>query len=81
MVNTVRCAAVALALLAAPAALAADVEAGRLKANTCYVWRVWPYVGDKFAPKALGVSNFCTARASVIRRAKAGATGTGGARR
>jgi cytochrome c553 len=36
MTNTVRCAAAVLALLAAPAALAAgDVEAGRTKANTC----------------------------------------------
>ena len=36
MMNSVRCAAAALALLAAPAALAAgDAEAGRLKANTC----------------------------------------------
>lgn len=36
MMNPVRCAAAALALLAAPAALAAgDAEAGRLKANTC----------------------------------------------
>jgi len=34
--NSVRCAAAVMALLAAPAALAAgDVEAGRLKANTC----------------------------------------------
>ena len=53
----------------------------RLTASTCYVWRVWPYVGNRFAPKALGVSNFCTARASVIRRAKARSTRTGGARR
>ena len=35
MVNTVRWAAAALAVLAAPGAFAADVEAGRLKANTC----------------------------------------------
>lgn len=36
MMNSVRCAAAALALLAAPAALAGgNVEAGRLKANTC----------------------------------------------
>ena len=36
MMNSVRCAAAALALLAAPAALASgDAEAGRLKANTC----------------------------------------------
>ena len=36
MIKTVRCAAVVLALLAAPATLAAGVpEAGRIKANTC----------------------------------------------
>jgi cytochrome c553 len=35
MVNTVRGAAAALALLATTNAFAADVEAGRLKANTC----------------------------------------------
>ena len=35
MMNSVRCAAAILALLAAPAALAGDGEAGRLKANTC----------------------------------------------
>lgn len=36
MMNTVRCAAAALALLAAPAALAAgNPDAGRVKANTC----------------------------------------------
>jgi cytochrome c553 len=36
MMNSVRCAAAALALAATPAALAAgDAEAGRLKANTC----------------------------------------------
>jgi hypothetical protein len=64
-----------------PKRRAVKLPKGRLKASTCYVWRVWPYVGDKFAPKALGVSNFCTARASVIRRTKARATGTGGARR
>lgn len=36
MMNSVRCAAAVLALLATPVALAAgDAEAGRLKANTC----------------------------------------------
>jgi cytochrome c553 len=36
MIHSVRCAAAALALLAAPAAFAGgDTEAGRLKANTC----------------------------------------------
>ena len=36
MMKTVRCAAAVLALLAAPLALAAgNVEAGKLKANTC----------------------------------------------
>lgn len=36
MMNSVRCAAAVVALLATPATFAAgDVEAGRLKANTC----------------------------------------------
>ena len=35
MVKTVRWAAAAVALLTAPGVLAADAEAGRLKANTC----------------------------------------------
>lgn len=35
MMNSVRCAAAILALIATPAALAGDGEAGRLKANTC----------------------------------------------
>jgi hypothetical protein len=43
----------------------------RLATGTCYVWRVWPYQGNRFAPKPLGISNFCVAKASAIRRAKA----------
>ncbi len=39
----------------------------RLRAHTCYVWRVWPYTGRAFTAKPVGVSNFCTARAKVIR--------------
>ena len=39
----------------------------KLKAGTCYVWRVWPYTGQAFTPKPVGVSNFCTASAKVIR--------------
>lgn len=39
----------------------------RLKAGTCYVWRVWPYTGQAFTPKPVGVSNFCTASSKVIR--------------
>lgn len=35
MMKTVRCAAAVLALLTVPALLAADGEAGRVKANTC----------------------------------------------
>ena len=39
----------------------------KLRAGTCYVWRVWPYTGQAFTPKPVGVSNFCTASAKVIR--------------
>ncbi len=39
----------------------------KLKAGTCYVWRVWPYTGRAFTPKPVGISNFCTASAKVIK--------------
>jgi hypothetical protein len=39
-----------------------------VKPNTCYVWRIWPYRGSKFTPKPLGISNFCVAKASVIKK-------------
>jgi hypothetical protein len=35
----------------------------RLRRGACYVWRVWPYRGDDFTRKPLGVSNFCVAKA------------------
>ena len=35
--------------------------------GTCYVWRVWPYVGSRFTGKPLGVSNFCVASAKRLR--------------
>jgi hypothetical protein len=30
-----------------------------LPKGSCYVWRVWPYMGRSFTKKPLGVSNFC----------------------
>ncbi len=36
--------------------------------GTCYVWRVWPYTGTRFTPKPLGISNFCVAKASVLKK-------------
>lgn len=39
-----------------------QVRVAGLKRGQCYVWRVWPYTGDRFTKKALGVSNFCIAR-------------------
>ena len=35
--------------------------------GTCYVWRVWPYVGSRFTGKPLGVSNFCVASSKRLR--------------
>jgi hypothetical protein len=40
----------------------------KMHAGTCYVWRVWPYTGTRFTPKPLGISNFCVAKASVLRK-------------
>jgi hypothetical protein len=34
--------------------------------GTCYVWRVWPFMGRQFTPKPLGVSNFCVASKKVL---------------
>ena len=34
-----------------------------LRRGRCYVWRVWPYFGDKFTKRPLGVSNFCVTAA------------------
>jgi hypothetical protein len=41
----------------------------QLKPSTCYVWRVWPFVGNHFTRAPLGISNFCTASAEKLRRA------------
>lgn len=41
--------------------------AKNLKADTCYVWRVWPYTGTAFTTRPVGVSNFCVAEMKVIR--------------
>jgi hypothetical protein len=49
-----------------PKGLQARAPKTKLKAGTCYVWRVWPYTGQAFTPKPVGVSNFCTASAKVI---------------
>jgi len=38
-----------------------------LQANTCYVWRVWPYTGTAFTSRPVGVSNFCVASRKVLR--------------
>ena len=40
----------------------------KMTAGTCYVWRVWPYTGTRFTPKPLGISNFCVAKASVLKK-------------
>lgn len=34
----------------------------KLAPGTCYVWRVWPYIGKRFTKQPLGVSHFCVAR-------------------
>jgi len=40
----------------------------KMQPGACYVWRVWPYTGTRFTPKPLGISNFCVAKASVLRK-------------
>ncbi len=37
-------------------------------AGTCYVWRVWPFVANRFTARPLGVSNFCIASAKRLRQ-------------
>jgi hypothetical protein len=56
------------------------LPATKVLAGSCYVWRVWPYLGTKFAPKPLGISNFCVAKASVLRKATSTKTRRGSAR-
>jgi hypothetical protein len=34
----------------------------KLPRGSCYVWRVWPYLGRSFTKKPLGVSNFCVTK-------------------
>lgn len=51
-----------------PGGHAVVVPRGRLARNACYVWRVWPFVGRSPAPRALGVSHFCTAGRPVRHR-------------
>ena len=40
----------------------------KMQPGACYVWRVWPYTGTRFTPKPLGISNFCVAKASVLKK-------------
>jgi hypothetical protein len=47
------------------------LPAAKIRPGSCYVWRVWPYRVKAFSPKPLGISNFCVAKASVIRKARA----------
>lgn len=39
----------------------------KMTPGACYIWRVWPYIGTRFAAKPLGISNFCIASAKVLR--------------
>lgn len=54
-----------------PRARRLRLPARKVRPGSCYVWRVWPYRTSSFTPRPLGISNFCVAKASVIRRAKA----------
>jgi hypothetical protein len=47
------------------------MPARKILPGTCYVWRVWPFVGRRFTGSPLGVSNFCVASAKAIKRAEA----------
>lgn len=51
------------------------LRASATRGGSCYVWRVWPFLKHRFTPKPLGISNFCLAKPSVIRRAKGGEAG------
>ena len=37
------------------------VPKGKLKPGKTYLWRVWPYLGKKYAKSPIGVSYFITA--------------------
>ena len=52
-----------------PRALQYRVPSRRTRPATCYVWRVWPYMGTRFTKKPLGISNFCIANKSVLVKA------------
>jgi hypothetical protein len=39
-------------------------ERRKLTRGSCYVWRIWPYLGRSFTKKPLGVSNFCVTKAA-----------------
>jgi hypothetical protein len=45
------------------------VPSRRTRPATCYVWRVWPYLGTHFTKKPLGISNFCIASKATLRKA------------
>jgi hypothetical protein len=49
------------------------MPAVKIRAGTCYVWRVWPFVGNRFTGAPLGVSNFCVASSKVLRQRAAAA--------
>ncbi len=51
-----------------PKRTAYRVPKSKTRPKTCYVWRVWPYTGKEFTPKALGVSNYCIASQKVLAR-------------
>ncbi len=52
-----------------PRALQYRVPSRRTRPATCYVWRVWPYLGTRFTKKPLGISNFCIANKATLRKA------------
>ena len=52
-----------------PRALQYRVPSRRTRPATCYVWRVWPYLGTRFTKKPLGISNFCIASKATLRKA------------
>lgn len=52
-----------------PRTLQYRIPSRRTRPATCYVWRVWPYLGTRFTKKPLGISNFCIANKAVLRKA------------
>ena len=52
-----------------PRTLQYRVPSRRTRPATCYVWRVWPYMGTRFTKKPLGISNFCIANKAVLVKA------------